>query len=74
MKGNPKYKIGDSVQFMLENEGMFHGKVYIIDPYGTFEDPSDVSYDIMVEDWGPKKEECLFKHIPEKIVLTYNEI
>ena len=29
MKGNPKYKIGDSVQFMLENEGMFHGKVYI---------------------------------------------
>lgn len=71
MKGKPKFKIGDNVQFILDNEG-FHGKIYIVDAYGTFDNPSDVSYDIMVEDWGPKKEECLFKHIPEKIVSSYN--
>ena len=74
MKGKPKYKLGDKVQFTLENEGTFHGYVYIIDEYGTWDDPSDVSYDIMVEDWGPKKEECLFKHITEKLVSSYGEI
>jgi hypothetical protein len=67
MKGKPKFKIGDKVQFTLDNE-TFYGEVYIVDAYGTWDDPNDVSYDIMVNNWGPKKEECLFKHITEKLV------
>lgn len=69
MKGKPQFKLGDRVQFTLPEEGTFHGEVYIIDPYGTWDDPSDVSYDIMVDEWGPKKEQCLFKHITEKLVV-----
>lgn len=67
MKGKPKYKIGDKVQFTLE-ESTFYGEVYIVDAYGTWDNPNDVSYDIMVNNWGPKKEECLFKHITESLV------
>jgi hypothetical protein len=67
MKGKPKYKIGDKVQFILE-EGTFYGEVYIVDAYGTWDNPNDVSYDIMVDNWGPNKEECLFKHITESLV------
>lgn len=67
MKGKPKYSIGDKVQFTLE-EGTFYGEVYIVDAYGTWDDPNDVSYDILVNNWGPKKEECLFKHITESLV------
>lgn len=67
MKGKPKYKIGDKVQFTLE-EGTFYGEVYIVDAYGTWDNPNDASYDIMVNNWGPKKEECLFKHITESLV------
>lgn len=69
MRGKPQFKIGDRVQFTLPQEGTFCGEVYIVDSYGTFEDPSDVSYDIMVDEWGPKKEQCLFKHITEKLVI-----
>lgn len=69
MKGKPKFNYGDKVQFTLENEGTFTGTIYIIDAYGTWDDPSDVSYDIMVDEYGPKKEECLFKHITEKLVV-----
>lgn len=74
MLGKPKFKLGDQVQFMLNDEGLIHGKVYIIDAYGTFEDDSDVSYDVIVENYGPKKEECLFKHINEKIISSYENI
>ena len=71
MRGKPKFKIGDSVQFILDNEGMFHGEVYIVDAYGTFENPSDVSYDIMVDDYNGAP--CLFKHITEKLVSKYEK-
>ena len=67
MRGKPLYKIGDKVQFTLENK-TYEGVVYIVDKYGTFEDQSDASYDIMVDNWGPKHEECLFKHITEKLI------
>ena len=67
MRGNPKFKLNDCVKFKLDNVE-YQGKVYIVDPYGTFENPSDVSYDIMVDEWGPKKEKCLFKHVTEKLV------
>ena len=67
MIGHPKYNYGDKVKFTLDNI-TYSGTIYIIDRFGTFEDNSDVSYDIMVEDWGPKHEECLFKHITESLV------
>lgn len=71
MRGKPKFNYGDKVEFTL-SDGTYQGKIYIIDEYGTFEDPSDVSYDIMVDNYGPKKEQCLFKHITEKLVNGCN--
>lgn len=70
MKRKPKFNYGDKVQFTLKDEGTFTGYVYIIDAYGTWDDPSDVSYDIMVDEYGPKKEQCLFKHITEKLLTN----
>ena len=63
MKGNPKYQYGNLVKFELNGE-IKEGIVYIIDKYGTFEDDSDVSYDILVGN-----EDCLYKHINEKYIL-----
>lgn len=68
MIGKPKYKIGDKVSFKLEDT-TYTGYVHIVDAYGTFDNSSDVSYDIMVENWGPKKEKCLFKHINEYLII-----
>ena len=59
MLGNPKYHYGDTVSFVIDNK-VKTGTVYIVDEYGTFEDDSDVSYDIMVEE-----ENTLYKHIKE---------
>ena len=61
MKGKPKFKYGDIVEFKIEDK-KYKGSIYIIDPYGTFEDDSDVSYDILVEN-------CLYKHINERLIL-----
>lgn len=63
MKGNPKFVCGDKVSFTLNDE-VIRGKVYIVDPYGTWEDPSDVSYDILCED----ESKGLYKHISESLV------
>ena len=63
MKGHPKYQYGNLVKFELNGE-IKEGIVYIIDKYGTFEDDSDVSYDILVGN-----ENCLYKHINEKYIL-----
>lgn len=63
MKGHPKYKKGQMVKFSLMNETK-EGSIYIIDEYGTFEDASDVSYDIFVE-----PENCLYKHIREDLIM-----
>lgn len=62
MLGRPKFKYGDKVKFTINNEEK-SGSIYIIDRYGTFEDDSDVSYDILNDD-----ETCLYKHINEKYV------
>lgn len=59
MRGKPKYKFGDHVKFKLKGETI-SGVVYIIDEFGTFEDDSDVSYDILNDDHN-----CLYKHIRE---------
>ena len=66
MLGHPKFKLQDKVKFTLEGK-TYKGDIYIIDPYGTFENDSDVSYDIMVHNWNGDKE-CLFKHIEESLV------
>lgn len=63
MKGKPKYNLNNLVKFELDGE-IKEGRIYIIDKYGTFADPSDVSYDIMVD-----SENCLYKHINEKYIL-----
>lgn len=63
MKGYPKYNLDNRVKFEFAGE-IKEGRIYIIDKYGTFEDPSDVSYDIMVD-----LENCLYKHINEKYIL-----
>lgn len=59
MIGKPKFEYNQEVKFKCNNEEKV-GKVYIVDEYGTFEDDSDVSYDIMVE-----SENCLYKHVRE---------
>lgn len=63
MKGKPKYSFGDSVKFKINNK-VLSGTVYIIDSYGTFEDDSDVSYDILDE-----AQKCLYKHIREDKII-----
>ena len=63
MLGNPKYNYGDVVKFKL-GEDIELGVIAIIDKYGTFEDNSDVSYDIL-----NKEKNILFKHIPEGYVF-----
>lgn len=68
MLGKPKYKVGDKVKFTLtrmdEKTQEYEGEVYIVDAYGTFFNPYEVCYDIMVEDFG-NGEPCLVKHIHE---------
>lgn len=72
MLGYPKYQIGQIVTFEIDmyNRGKQEtetlkkeGTIAIIDKYGTFEDDSDVSYDILVTD-----ENCLYKHIREDFI------
>lgn len=69
MRGKPKYKEGTKVKFLLMNEFKI-GHIFIVDKYGTFADPTDVSYDIMCEN-----ENMLYKHIPERDIVKryYNK-
>ena len=75
MRGNPKYKRGQMVRFTFWSARYPHpvtqvGRVDIIDAFGTFDDPSDVSYDILVEN---EEENCLYKHITEALVQAAEE-
>jgi len=63
MKGKPKYKEGDIVRFLGENDEIIPGGIAIVDPYGSFFDDSDVCYDILVEDRN-----IFYKHVNEKRV------
>ncbi len=56
-----KYICGDEVSFKLEGT-TYKGNVFIIDEYGTFENPGEVSYDVLCDN-------TLIKHIPESILL-----
>lgn len=66
MKGHPKFNYNDEVKFNLDGE-IKKGIIYVIDKYGTFEDDSDVSYDVLVEN---ENERCLYKHINEKFLIA----
>ena len=70
MIGKPKFKYGDIVLFKIK-ETIYEGEIWIVDAYGTFEDDSDVSYDILVKDYYKDREngDCLFKHINEKLII-----
>lgn len=67
MKGKPKFKEGDMVEFEWKGETKV-GEIYIVDKYGTFDNPSDVSYDIYVE-----KDNVLYKHYTEALVTKYKK-
>lgn len=68
MLGKPRYNYMDEVVFELENDHGVkvakRGKVYIIDAYGTFENNTEPSYDVLVED-----ENVLYKHIGESCIV-----
>ena len=59
MRGIPKYDYGDVVTFDFRGY-VKTGVICVVDPYGTWEDDSDVSYDVWVE-----LEDCIYKHIRE---------
>lgn len=65
MLGNPKFNAGDVVTFSLDDQ-VVKGVVYVVDAYGTCEDNSDVSYDIM--QYRGNMPFCLYKHIREDFV------
>ena len=73
--GRPKYNYGDVVRFHLGRtldrngdeiypERDIVGTVEIIDPYGTFEQNEEPSYDIL-----NKEKTMLYKHIREAIIV-----
>lgn len=68
MIGNPKYKVGDFVSFIFDGIKKT-GVVEIVDEYGTFEDDTDVSYDIYIQ-----SENCLYKHIKEIGIIKEKRI
>ena len=61
----PKYKINDRVTFTL-NDKVITGTIAIVDAYGTFENPNEISYDIIAAWEGI---DTLFKHIGEHMIL-----
>lgn len=69
MIGKPKYKLEDKVSFKLSNNKQLTGNITIIDAYGTFEQNKDVSYDILVQACDEYPNGCLFKHIPEYLII-----
>lgn len=64
----PKYNLHDNVTFKIE-EGSFSGTIVVVDPHGTWENPNEVSYDV-IGDFNGK--ETLFKHISEHLILHKN--
>lgn len=68
MIGKPKFKYGDIVEFKYNGEKIV-GTIEIIDSYGTFFDNSDVSYDIMCDNY--KGDRMFFKHVKERLVKKH---
>ncbi len=63
MLGKPKYKLGDVVEFSWDQE-THAGRIHVVDPYGTFEQNKEVSYDIM-----DRKHNVLYKHVLESEII-----
>ena len=63
MIGKPKYAVGDKVQIKIDDDWV-DGEIGIVDKYGTFFNPNEVSYDV----WFNFGEPILYKHIPEDYV------
>ncbi len=73
MIGKPKYKIGQIVSFEVDMRNRStqevvtetkEGLIVVVDTYGTFEDNTDVSYDVFVSD-----ENCIYKHVREDFII-----
>lgn len=62
MPEKSKYKEGDQVSFVIDGE-KYVGTIEIVDAWGTFFAPDEVSYDIMVDDFRGSR--CLIKHVGE---------
>lgn len=60
-----KFKEGDTIYFKMKNtsgiEEVLGGTIYIVDRLGTFFNPNEPHYDVMVNN-------VLYKHIPESWV------
>lgn len=75
MKGFPKYKVGDRVKFKFTKDDIREGIIEIVDKYGSFDFPEDVSYDIMISDYIHPNDKtqtpglCLCKHNPEDSII-----
>ena len=65
----PKYERGDKVAFIAFEDEQYEGYIEIVDPYGTFEQAEEPSYDILVNG----NTGCLFKHIRESKVIGFSE-
>jgi hypothetical protein len=63
MVGKPKYEYGDIVEFLINGE-IKTGIVEIIDEWGTFENDSDVHYDVLCTE-----EKTLYKHLIEYSII-----
>ena len=67
MRGFPKFNLGDKVHFELtvnDEKYVKDGEIVVVDKFGTWDDDSDVSYDIRLEDGS------WWKHINEKFVTS----
>lgn len=72
--GKPKYKEDEIVKFTVkfsqDDTREFQGAVAIVDPYGTFFQTEEPSYDILVSACDEYPNGCLFKHIRESLVYV----
>lgn len=74
--GKPRYELYQPVKFIFQGKDVQEERIGIVairDPYGTFSDPEEPSYDIYAM-YGD--DVCLFKHHPESMVkaLTGEEL
>ena len=62
--GRPRYSYKDVVEFYWGEDCTKVGQIHVIDANGTFEQSSEPSYDVLVED-----DNCLYKHICESDIV-----
>ena len=72
MLGNPKYKIGDVVQFIINTDEKDNvvctGTICVVDKYGTFYQNTDVFYDVMVQNFNGAEDPMFVKHIEQPLL------